>query len=159
MAVSSADERVIRVTGQHWFRYVAPAFVYAVVTAMSVVLFLSAGFTAYHVAWLSYLTYVAALLVFFFTHHWFFVTILGEAHARVVVTNRRVIWMHVRLFAGEEMREYAFEKMKTVEARTHGILQAVLRFGTIEFESGPGIPLVPHPASVAKDIEQAMGLS
>ncbi len=151
-------ERVVRVTGQHWFRYVTPAFVYAVVTAMSIVLFFVAGFTAYHIPGASYVVYIVALIVFLFTHHWFFLTILGESHAKIIVTSRRVIWMHVRLFAGEEMREYAFDKMKTVEARTHGILQTIFRYGTLEFESGPGIPLVPHPATVAKDIEQAMGL-
>lgn len=151
-------ETLIRILSQHWIKYVFPVFVYCVLFAVSLLLFALAGLTADDAAWLSHLAYIAALALFLVTHHWFFLMLLCESAAHIVVTNHRVVWMHERLFVDEQMREYAFDKMKTVEARKRGVLQTVLRYGTLQFESGLDIPLVPHPNNVAKDIEQAMGL-
>jgi len=160
MPTSSSDsgEKIIRVVSEHWIKYVLLCFICIVLLSASALLFLLAGYTAHHNMWLSHVSFVVALLLFLVTHHWFFLSLLGESTAHIVVTNRRVIWMRERLFLHEQMMEYAYEKMKTVEAYKEGILQTILRYGSLKFESGAGIPLVPHPNSVAKDIEQAMGM-
>lgn len=154
----SGGEQVIRVVSEHWIKYVFPSFVYIVLAGVSILLFSLAGLTAHHSMWLSHLAFVSALMLFFFAHHWFFTKLLGESLAHIVVTNRRVVWIHETIFSREHMAEYAFDKMKTVAANKKGILQNVLRYGSIKFESGPDILFVPHPNSLARDIEQAMGL-
>lgn len=154
----ASGETIIRVMSEHWIKYVFPVCLYLVLTAVSVLLFLFAGMTAHHQTWLSYAAFIAALLLFLIAHHWFFVKLLSESMTHIVITTRRVIWLRESLFVHERMMEYAFEKMKTVEAGKQGLLQTILRYGTISFEGGAAIPFVPHPNRAVKDIEQAMGL-
>jgi len=157
-ALSGNGEKVIRVISEHWIKYVFPCFVFGILGSVSALLFLLAGYTAHHAMWLSHLSFIAALLLFLLTHHWFFTKLLGETMTHVIITNRRVVWIHESIFQREHMVEYAYEKMKTVEAKKSGIVQTVLRYGTIAFESGADIRYVPHPNHVAKEIEQAMGM-
>lgn len=157
-APRSNGEKVIRIVGEHWIKYVFPVFVYAVLAAVSLLLFVLAGLTAHHSMWLSHTSFIAALLLFLVAHHWFFTQLLSETMTHIVVTTHRVIWIHESLFYREQIAEYAFDKMKTVEAKKEGLLQNVLRYGSLKFESGADVRLVPHPNSVAKAIEQAMGL-
>jgi hypothetical protein len=150
-------EELIRMSSEHWMKYVRPLFVYFLLCGMSLLLFVLAGVTAYHQIWISYATFLAALLVFMFAHHWLFVLVLGESMSHILVTNHRLIRIHESLFRDGEILEVSFDKMKTVEAKTHGLLQSLLRYGTLKFESGAKLSYVPHPGSVARDIEQAMG--
>ncbi|OGJ56952.1 hypothetical protein A3H22_04455 [Candidatus Peribacteria bacterium RIFCSPLOWO2_12_FULL_55_15] len=157
-SASTNGEKLIRIVNQHWIKYVIPVFIYVVLLSVCLLLFILAGMTTHHSMWISHLSFVVALICFLVTHHWFFLTLVCESATHVVVTNHRVVWMHDLLFVDEQMMEYAFDKMNTVEARKHGVLQTILRYGTLQFESGTDVPLVPHPNSVIKDIEQAMGL-
>ena len=152
-------EHLIRIKSQHWIKYIFPAFVYLVLTVVSVLLFVLSGITVHHSMWLSHLAFVAALLLFLGTHHWFFLLLLSESSAHIIVTNHRVIMIRDRMLLDEEMNEYAFDKMKTVAAHKDGFWQTILRYGSLQFESGPDVRYVPHPNSVARDIEQAMGMS
>ncbi len=152
------DEKLVRIVRQHWIKYVFLIFVYLVLLSLSVGMFVAAGVTAYHTQWVSFVLFTAALVLFLFAHHWFFVTLLCEMAVHIAITNHRVVWVRDKLFLDEHMTEYAFTIMETVEARKHGLLQTILRYGTLQFETGPDITLVPHPISVAKDIEQAMGM-
>lgn len=156
---STNGERLITIRSQHWIKYVLPAFVYIVLIAMSILLFVLAGRTAHHSMWLSHLAFVAALILFLGTHHWFFLVLLSESSAHIIVTSHRVIMMQERILLHEEMTEYAFDKMKTVSSHKNGLLQTILRYGSLRFESGPDVRYVPHPNRVARDIEQAMGLN
>lgn len=151
-------EKLIRTAREHWIKYVFPVFIYIMLLGTSTLLFFLAGLTAHHVMWLSHIAFLMALGLFFITHHWFFVMLLSESMTHIIVTNHRLVRLRERLFFQEEMLEVSFEKMKSVSARKNGLLQTILRYGTLSFEGGTKIPLVPHPNSIAKDIEQAMGL-
>lgn len=151
-------EHVVWVSSEHWIKYLKPTIIYILLFAISVMLFFLAGYSAYHQMFLSHGLFLAAILLFLLVHHWFFWVLLGETEAHIIVTNKRVIHLHQRLFLEDEMIEIAFEKMKTVEAHKNGFLESVLRYGTLQFESGAVIHLVPHPNEVAKKIQQTMGL-
>ncbi len=158
-ASSPNGEKMIRIVNEHWIKYIFPCFVYLTLLSMSILLFFLAGYTAHHSLWISEASFFAALLLFLGTHHWFFILLLSESASHVVVTSRRVVWIRERLFSHEQMIEYAYEKMKTVEAHKRGFLQTLLRYGSLHFESGPDIYPVPHTNNVAKDIQQAMGMN
>lgn len=155
---AQAGEKLISIASQHWIKFVLPVFIYIVLATVSILLFVLAGTEAHHNQWLSNAAFIAALLLFNFTHHWVFIMLLSESTTHIVVTNNRVILMRDRVFIDEEMIEYAFEKMKTVESKKHGILQTLLRYGSIAFESGAEIRYIRHPNRVVRDIEQASGL-
>lgn len=149
----------MRVVGEHWIKYVFPVFVHLLLFSVSMLLFVLAGLSAHHYMWLSHLTFIAALCLFLITHHWFFVLFLSESTTHIVVTNHRVVRLRERLLAHEELLEVSFDKIKTVEADKEGLLQTVLQYGSLNFEGGVCIiPLVPHPSTLARDIQQAMGL-
>ncbi len=158
MSAAHVPERLIRVTNEHWVKYFFTVFLVILLLGTSVLTFVLAGYMAFHNDALSLPLSLGALTLFLFAFHWFFFTLLNESMAHVVVTNHRVVRIHERMFREELITEYAFEKMKTVQANYRGILQTILRYGSIKFESGPPIQYVPHPGSIAKDIEQAMGM-
>lgn len=153
-----SGEHIIQIVPQHWIRFVLPSVLYVLLLCVSIGLFLVAGYSYTHSAALMQVAFGAGFVLFLVNHHWFFIFLLSEVSSQMIITNRRVVWMQDHLFVDERMAEYAFEKMKSVEAIKHGILQTVLRYGTLRFEHAPDIPLVPHPNRVAKHIEQAIGL-
>ncbi len=154
----AGEEQLILVIHEHWIRYVRLVFVYALLTLCSAVLFFVAGFTAYATDWFAQPVLLAAIGLFLVTHHWFFMAVLSQAENHIIVTSRRVIWIRHRLFFDEEMHEYSFDKMKTVESDKKNILQYLLEYGTLRFESGAKILYVPHPNAVVRTIEQAMNM-
>jgi hypothetical protein len=160
MANKNANgESLVLIVHEHWVKYVRPSLVYILLLSVNALLFYLAGLSAYHYNILTQWTLIAAILLLLITHHWFFMAILSQAENHIIVTSNRVIWIRHRLFFDEEMHEYAFEKMKTVEARKKNFIEYLFQYGTIEFESGAPITFVPHPNSVARAIEQAMGMT
>lgn len=155
----SANERLVAIIHESWVKYARLTFVYLLVLFSSVVCFYVAGLTAYHTDWFAQPLLLFAVFLLLLAHHWYFMAILSQSENHIIVTTERVIWLQHRLFFDEEMHEYSFDKMKTAEARKKGFLQYVFHYGSITFESGPPITHVPHPASVVKTIEQAMGMS
>ena len=150
-------ERLVCIIDEHWIKYVFPTFVYFTLLGVSLLLFILAGLSAHHYMWLSHLTLIAGLLLMLLVHHWFFLKLLGEAVDCIVITNQRSIHFDTQLLIRDQLIENSFDKMKTVEAHKEGLLQNILHYGTLRFQGGVDIPLVPHPHSIAKHIEQAMG--
>lgn len=150
-------ERLIRIVDKHWIKYVFPVFVYIVLIGVSFLLFYLSGLSAYHTMWLSHVALIAGLSLLLLTHHWFFLRLLSEALDCTVITNQRSIHFETHLLFHDDMRENSFDKMRTVEAYHEGLLQNILHYGTLRFQGGIDISLVPHPHRVAKEIEQAMG--
>lgn len=155
--ISRNGERLIRIIDEHWIKYALPTFIYVLLMGISLLLILLAGLSVHHFMWLSHLTYLAGLSLALLAHHWFFLKLLGEAIDCIVITTQRSIHFETHLLFHDEMRENSFDRMRTVEASKEGLLQNVLHYGTLRFQGGIDIPLVPHPHRIAKDIEQAMG--
>lgn len=153
----ATQEQLLAIVNEHWVKYVYHVFLSLLLFGISVLLFLLAELSAHHTMWLSHTTFLAGLLLLLLTNHWFFVRLLGEAIDVIVITNLRSIHFETRLLLRDEMRENSFDRMRTVEAAKEGILQNILHFGTLRFQGGNDIPLVPHPHRIAKMIEQAMG--
>lgn len=155
---SPSPERLIRIVQEHWMKYVFPVVVYVLLMGISMLLFFFAGLSIHHYMWLSHATFFIALLLMLASHHWFFTLLLSEHLGDIIITNRRVIHMETRLLFEEHMHEISFARIKFVQAKKQGVLQNLLRYGSLVFERGMTIPLVPHPNSVARDIERAMGM-
>ena len=150
-------ERVVKVTDEHWVKYVLPAVIALFLFAIAFLLFVLAGISAHHYMWLSHGTYLTALLLFLITLHWFFMTLLSESLDKIIITNRRLLRVQYRLIFHEDILEVSFEKMKTVDAQKHGLMQNLLHYGTLYFETKlAAVPLVPHPNRIAKIIQEAM---
>lgn len=150
-------ERLVHIAKEHWIKFVLPVLVTLLLVSISILLFFLAGLSAHHYTWLSNITFVMAVILFFVAHHWFFMFLLSEALDRIIITNRRLLRMQFRLIIQEDILEVSFEKMKTVDAIKSGMLQNLLHYGTIVFESKlASIPFVSHPNRVAQVIQHAM---
>ncbi|TSC58441.1 MAG: hypothetical protein Greene041619_665 [Candidatus Peregrinibacteria bacterium Greene0416_19] len=157
-ATGATGEELLAVVHEHWIKYAAPFFVGLILLMISVALFVLAGISAHHAMWLSHTSFVTGLLLLLATNHWFFAMLLSENSARIIITNKRVIHLRTRLFIHEEMKEITFEKMRFVDAKMHGLLQVLFRYGTVWFENGASLTYVPHPNRMVKQIQQAMGM-
>lgn len=156
--VAAANERLLSVCHEHWIKYVFPAFLYAALIGTSMLLFYFAALMAPSILGVSLFLFILGLALLCITHHWFFWLLLAESQAHIILTNKRVIHIHESLLWREEMVEISFERMKTVEAHKTNILQSVLNYGALEFEGKTRISRVPHPGTIARQIEQAMGM-
>lgn len=152
-----SGEHLVVITDEHWIKFVGPVLLFVLLLGVSLLLFYFAGLSAHHTMWLSHGTLLIAMFVFLMTHHWFFMVLLSEAMDRIIVTNRRLFRMKYRLLFTEDILEISFEKMKTVDATKTGILQNLLRYGTLSFETKlASISLIPHPNKLAQIIQKAM---
>lgn len=151
-------EHLILIMHEHWVKYVRLVLIYVLLLLSSMLFFYLAGLVAFHDGWLAQILLLLALFLFLFNHHWFFMAVLSQAENHVIITNSRVIWIRHRLFFDEEMLEYAFSKMKSVEAKKTTLLQYIFQYGTIKFEAGSPVTYVPHPNAAVRTIEQAMGM-
>ncbi len=156
--VLAAQERLICISTEHWIKYVLPSLLYVLLMGASGLFLSLAVLAAPSVHGLSLFFAITALAVFFIFHHWFFWFLLAESQAHIIVTSRRIVYIHESLLRREEMIEVSFEKMKTVEAHKTTILQTILNYGTLDFESKAKLTRVPHPGPLAMRIEQAMGM-
>lgn len=151
------DEQLISISLEHWIKYVFPCILYLLLTGAAIFLLSVAIFTVSSILGFSAF-FLLGLFVLVCTHHWFFWFLLAESKACIIVTNKRVVHIRHRLLWHEQIIDVAFDKMKTVEAHKTTLLQSLLNYGTLRFESAAAIKYVPHPANLARQIEQAMGL-
>lgn len=156
-AQPEAGERLVKVVYEHWIRFIGPLLLAVVLIGISLLLYVLAGVSAHHYAWLTNVALIAGMSLFCFTTHWFFLVLLGDSLDCMLITNKRLLRMQYRPFSREDVLEISFQKMKTVDAEKKGILQNLLRYGTLHFETNlASIPYVAHPNRVAKTIQEVM---
>lgn len=157
MTALNQNERLIKVSGEHWIKYVLPVAMAICLFSIAVFLLFLAGLSAIHEMWVSHASFITGMALLLFTHHWFFMTLLGEALDGIIITNKRLIRTKCRLIFHEDFLEVSFEKMKTVDSEKRGILQNLFHYGTLMFENNKAtIRLVPRPNHIAHLIQEAM---
>ncbi len=153
------EEKLVRIVGEHWMKYVGPLVITLLFTAGSAALIVFYYFSPVSFPLFMNGVYLFALVLFFFVYHWFFLFLFSDANSQIILTTRRVIYIHHTLFFDETMEEIAYKEVKSVRAETKGLLHNVLKYGNVIFEPGPHIIMVSHPNSMVKDVEQLMGMS
>ena len=116
------NERLIAVSHEHWIKYVFPSVLYVLLVGAGILLFNVAALTTSSSLGASLFLFLVGLTLVFVTHHWFFWFLLAESQAHIILTSKRVVWIHESLLWREEMVEVSFEKMKTVEAHKAHIM-------------------------------------
>ncbi|PIR48479.1 hypothetical protein COU80_04475 [Candidatus Peregrinibacteria bacterium CG10_big_fil_rev_8_21_14_0_10_55_24] len=159
MSITSPNERLIDSFGTHWMKYVTPTFVYVLLMLIIVLLFVFSQFlTGY--------SHASGAVAYFFTfallvgiHHWYFHRILSEYMMDIVVTTKRFMFLRCNLFLSDDTHEISLDRILAVEAKKRGIIQNILGYGTLWFDTGgtstdkgPIIPLVPHPHRRVREI-------
>ncbi len=150
------EERLIGIVQEHWVKYVNPFLIISILLALSMLLFYLAGESAYHEENVSTSLFFAGLLFLLFAHHAFFHRILSEKLDQVIITSKRIIQLKTRLFLEDDIIEIPLDKVRAVRADKRGVLQNLLRYGSISLDANEAITRIPHPQRIAKEISMAL---
>lgn len=166
LAADVEEEMFVTALSTHWIKYAFPIFVLLVTMPIGIGLFAVALYVFEDIPLMKEALFSVALFFVLLSHHWFFHRILSEAMEDVIITNKRVIWIQEMLFCCDDMRQVPLNKIQGVEVRKHGLLQTILGYGSVWFDTGGTIThdenatmhLVPHPHRIAKTINQLLNL-
>ncbi len=158
----SSDERLIEALNTHWIKFVAPLSLYVVLGMICIIVTLSFGAAGGNNP-LTMSIFLGFVLLLTVVHHWSFNRILSEGMVDLMVTNKRIIYLESHLWFQDQMHEIALGQLQGVQAHKHGILQNLLRYGDLWFDTGGSeitknrtICRIPHPHRVARTIMQLL---
>lgn len=155
-----SNEQLRLVIDDHWIVTILPILFTLLLTGAGLLLLALAGWAEAQSMWLWPWFFLLGSTLLLIAVHWFFFFMIGRQLSRVLITDRRIIQFDDVLIFREDLLEISFERMKSVEARKHGVLQYALNYGSLLFEGGGKgrIDYVPHPGTAAREIVQAMGM-
>lgn len=159
------DEELVKAISTHWIKYVGPTLVSGLFIITGILMLSIAALVKEAASVVSMILLFFGLILTHIATHRLFHKLLSEAMEDIVVTTRRVIWLRKSLFQYDDMHQIPIENIQGVEARKHGVLQTVLGYGTIWFDTGgtetessTTIYQVPHPNRLARDINRLLHL-
>ncbi|MCA9371101.1 MAG: PH domain-containing protein [Candidatus Peregrinibacteria bacterium] len=160
-------EHIVRALSTHWVKYVMPTVMAMLLVAGISGIFMAA--LALHSALpiIANSLFIGGVLLACLVHHWYFHRLLSEAMEDIVITTKRVIWIKEALYQTDDMRQIPLDNIQGVETKKHGLAQTILGYGTLWFDTGGTVTydenaimdMVPHPNSVARDINQLLKLN
>ena len=156
----NAREHIVMAFGTHWVKYCLPTIIYLILTvaAASILAALVMNFQAGNTA--AATGFVWTVVGFTVVHHWYFEKLLSDSTDEIIITNKRIIYINDHLFFSDDMMEFTIQKIVGIQAKKNGILQNILRYGSLHLDTGgtdmaresAQIPLVPHPNAVVREI-------
>ncbi len=150
-----AGERLLRRSHGHWIRHLLPMFIALLLATTAATMLWSAASLAPNdpVSARSFL--LVGLLLGLAVLHWFFHLFLSDSVSEVFLTNKRILRFTCRLWLLDDLDETVLARIKVVEIQRRGILQQLLDYGELRFDTSDsrGIALIPHPKTWAADIE------
>lgn len=158
-------EQLIEYFSTHWIKYVAPTLIVIGISGGAGLLLWLAESASRASPAIAFTAFLISLCIGSIALHWYFHRLLSEAMIDVIITSKRLLFLQSNLWLNDDMHEVALERIRAVEAHKHGIVQNLLRYGELWFdtggsdiESGRLIQLVPHPHTKAKRIMQLLNM-
>ncbi len=96
-------------------------------------------------------TFVIVALFGIVLLHWLFLEVITYLLGFMMVTDRRIIEVHKIVFLREEMNEIPFDHVTNIHHEKNGILQNILRYGTLRIDSNIGRPIKMHFIPCSED--------
>ena len=151
-------EKIVLVSTTHWMKYF-PSLVLSSLLGMSGLILLIAAWFTQSIPPIALLLFCVGFLLNIIAHHRFFHTLLSEEVFDIIVTTKRILYFDDCLFFCDDEHEVPLHKVSAVEAQKRGILQNILNFGTMWFDTGGGvmdlkrsIPYVSKPDHISEII-------
>lgn len=156
-----SDEELNVAFDTHWIKYIVPSLIAFIFALMTIGILYSSLFIV--TGPFASVLFTFGSCLFLLNVHWLFYKLLSEGMQDVIITNKRLIYLETRLWVQDSIHEVRLNVIRAVEANKTGILQNLLRYGSIWFdtggsskESGTIIPLVPHPQDKVRQILQTL---
>lgn len=143
-------EEAVLLIHEHWMRFI-PAML---LIFFSWMLYALCGILAAIAApqshelslWIILIGHVFLLLF----HHAAFYRYLSVSTRQYLLTNKRIIGSEQRLWVSDDILDIPLYRIRAIEAKEEGILQRLLRFGTLVLNRGelPSLREISHPDAV-----------
>lgn len=145
------NEEVLTVFDTHWIKYCVPIIVWIALMVCSVLLLISAGGGVFTGTLLQKVLFASGFLLGTVSIHWFFHRVMSVSMEDIVITKQRFIYLESSLWSLEESHEINLSQVKAVDSKKRGVLQNVLRYGSVSFDTGGSdmnrriFDRIPHP--------------
>lgn len=155
----SSPEQVVLITRTHWIRYVAPGIVCIVLLCIGTAFIALSGIILLIPMAAATLYVIGAALVLL-SWHKFFHMFFSERMRIIIVTSKRVIYLHMRLYLSSHEHEIPLRRIHDVSVRRIGFITYLLNYGSVCFEAPVSheesmercLPYIPHPDTVGETI-------
>lgn len=158
----TSEERLVEAISTHWIKFIVPFTLYFLLGGAGLTILTTSGIAGGRNAFAIGL-FLVALTVCSIIHHWFFNRILSEGMVDLIITNKRIIYLEEHLWFHDEMHEIALGQLMGVQAHKHNLLQNILRYGDLWFDTGGSelsekrtLHRMPHPHRIARTIMQLL---
>ncbi|MCA9370657.1 MAG: PH domain-containing protein [Candidatus Peregrinibacteria bacterium] len=157
--MNTSQELLIYARSTHWVKYIQKTLVYLLIACFGLALMPIALQLFSKAPVLASAVYFIGFTLFLLCHHLLFHLYFSEQMIDIIVTNQRIIYFDDYLFTCDDEHEIPLHKIAAVEVQQHGIIQNMLNYGILWFDTGGGstdmkrsIPHVPQPDELAKVI-------
>ncbi|GEM_PF-1361333 len=155
--LTTATEHVLLVTNAHWVRYV-PSTIISMFLLLMGIFFLSLTSTIVLLPGAATTIYILGAALILLAYHKFFHMYFSERMRTIIITDKRVIYLHTRLYMAAHEHEIPLRRIHDVSVERIGFITYLLNCGFICFEAPIGpeesvkrcIPFVPHPDRVGE---------
>lgn len=159
------QENVLYAHSTHWVKYIPKTAIYSLIGFLSIGLMLLAFQIDATFPLVSLALYLVGSVLFLLCHHLLFHLYLSEQMIDIIITNQRIIYYNDCLFTCDDEHEIPLSRIAGVEMQQHGLLQNILNYGILWFDTGGSsldmkrsIPHVAHPDDVAEIINTQLRL-
>lgn len=143
-------ERLVDAFSTHWIKYVAPLIVYSILMVLTFTVFILAKLAGNIAPWLAIMSFLVGFILMLGAHHWFFHRVFSEFMMLIIVTSRRFVFLRDTILVRDDMHEISLERILAVRAKKRGIIQNVLNYGSLWFDTGgttmENSPIIPQVA-------------
>lgn len=158
------DEKLIKAVSTHWMKYARPLFFITILIPVGIAVISIPGvlFGQFQIG--GYIPFFIGLLLLTIVVHWGFQRMLNESMINVIITNRRVIYLHSSPLLRDVIREFHMERIRAVEGKKIGLFQNILNYGSLSVNTeGSGfnekdsiVNFMPRPNEYSQKIIIAM---
>lgn len=157
-------EQLIEAVSTHWMKYARPLAIMIFLLPVSITLVITPGIFFDQFQLGAYTPFFLGLLLLSTVIHWGFHRLLNESMVDVIITNRRVIYLHSSPLFKDVIREFHMERIRAVEGRKAGIFQNIFGYGSLSVNTeGSGfrqaesiVKFMPRPNEYSQKIIAAM---
>lgn len=139
-------------------RYASAVAICALLLIIGLLLLSFSSFATPDMAVFAYIVFFTGFAIVLCTYHALFHTLLSAYATVIILTTKRVVHFRQQLFFVDDREEIQLERMHTVQARQRGLLQSLLHYGSIWFDSMEHLSHIAHPHRTAKEIARVLGM-
>jgi len=159
-----SPEKLVYAASTHWVKYVSRFLHCNLLGIIAIGLFVAAYSLKESSHDIALFLFFSGSIILLIAHHILFHKLLSEELLDIFVTTKRVLYFNDFLFTCDDEHEIPLKRVTGVQVQQHGIVQNLLNYGILWFDTGGGqldikrsIPNVSRPEEIARIISKMLG--